>query len=57
MNLALELADRGELTDTEVYQEMNTIIAAGYETSGSALMYTLMLLGTHIDVQNKVYEE
>ncbi|KOB69197.1 Cytochrome P450, family 4, subfamily V, polypeptide 2, partial [Operophtera brumata] len=55
MDLALALSDKGDLTEKEVWEEMNTIILAGYETTGNTLMYTMLLLGSHANVQNKVF--
>ncbi|XP_037967630.2 cytochrome P450 4C1 [Plutella xylostella] len=57
LDLMLELRDKGELTDQQIREELDTMIAAGYDTSSTTLMYTLLLLGSHPEVQDKVYRE
>ncbi|KAJ8715384.1 hypothetical protein PYW07_009866 [Mythimna separata] len=57
LELLLELSKNGALTDKEIKEELNTIIAAGYETTSNQLTYTLLLLGAHPEVQEKLYEE
>ncbi|KAJ8715376.1 hypothetical protein PYW07_009858 [Mythimna separata] len=57
LDLLLELSKNGVLTDKEIREEMDTIIAAGYETTSNQLTYTLLLLGAHPEVQEKLYRE
>ncbi|GBP54927.1 Cytochrome P450 4C1 [Eumeta japonica] len=58
LDLMLELtAKEGIFTDQEIREEVDTIIAAGQETTSSTVLYTLLLLGTHQEQQQKVYDE
>lgn len=57
MDLLLEYSADGSLSYEEVRDEVNTILVTAYETSTLSLAYTLMLLGSHSAVQDKVYSE
>ncbi|XP_063629977.1 cytochrome P450 4C1-like [Cydia splendana] len=57
LDLLLDLAEDGSFTDDQIQQELDTLIAAGHDTSSRALISTLVLVGTHLDVQKKIYEE
>ncbi|XP_063834694.1 cytochrome P450 4C1-like [Ostrinia nubilalis] len=58
MDLLLELSmEKGVMNDREIREHVDTMIASGHETSASVLMYTLLLLGSHPEVQEKVYQE
>ncbi|XP_063369330.1 cytochrome P450 4C1-like [Cydia amplana] len=57
LDLLLDLAEDGSFTDDQIQQELDTLIAAGHDTSARALISTLVLVGTHLDVQKKIYEE
>ena len=57
LDLLLELSKHGNLTDREVREELDTIIAAGFETTSNQLTYTLLQLGANPEAQEKVYEE
>uniref|UniRef100_A0A0K8TV47 Cytochrome p450 n=1 Tax=Epiphyas postvittana TaxID=65032 RepID=A0A0K8TV47_EPIPO len=49
--------EKGLLSDQEIREEVNTIIVAGHDTSASTTVYALLLLGSHPDVQERVYKE
>ena len=50
--------DTGEvLSDADVRDEVIIFLIAGHETTGSALAFTLQLLGRHQDVQERVRAE
>ncbi|GBP32546.1 Cytochrome P450 4C1 [Eumeta japonica] len=58
LDLMLELtAKEGIFTEQEIREEVDTIIVAGQETTGYIVLYTLLLLGTHQEQQQKVYNE
>jgi cytochrome P450 len=46
--------DRGELTDEDLRAEVVTMLLAGHETTANAMSFTLALLGTHPEEQEKV---
>ncbi|XP_047522063.1 cytochrome P450 4C1-like isoform X1 [Pieris napi] len=45
------------LTDEQILWETATIILAGQETVATSLFYTLLVIGSRKDVQEKMYEE
>ncbi|KOB68479.1 Cytochrome P450, family 4, subfamily V, polypeptide 2 [Operophtera brumata] len=46
-----------ELENEKIQQELNTLIAAGYDTSAISIIYCLLLLGHHQDIQDKLWSE
>ncbi|KAG7297321.1 hypothetical protein JYU34_019292 [Plutella xylostella] len=57
LEILLEQGKSGNLSDQEIREEVDTIIAAGHDTSSTALLYTLILLGSHPEAQERAYEE
>ncbi|GBP54916.1 Cytochrome P450 4V2 [Eumeta japonica] len=58
LDLMLELTSKeGMFTDQEIREEVDTIIVAGQDTSGATVLFNLLLLGTHQEKQQKVYDE
>ena len=57
LDLLLELSKHEALTDREIGEELDTVIAAGFETTSIQLTYILLQLGAHPEVQEKVYHE
>ncbi|MFC5999526.1 cytochrome P450 [Quadrisphaera sp. GCM10027208] len=55
--LLLRAADAGELTATQVRDELVTMVIAGHETVASAISWTLHLLATHPGEQARVHAE
>jgi cytochrome P450 len=55
--LLLRAADAGELTATQVRDELVTMVIAGHETVASAMSWTLHLLATHPGEQARVHAE
>lgn len=53
----VELSLDGTLTDDEVSDEVSTMTVAGYETAVNGMVATLVLLGSHAEVQEKTYAE
>ncbi|KAH7383505.1 cytochrome P450 [Cadophora sp. MPI-SDFR-AT-0126] len=49
--------ESGGLNDDELANQVMTFLAAGHETTASALTWTMFLLCTHPDVQRKLREE
>lgn len=45
------------LSDQEIIAQSITFISAGYETTSSALCFTVYALATHLDVQRKLQHE
>ncbi|KAJ8715558.1 hypothetical protein PYW07_010040 [Mythimna separata] len=57
LDLLLELSEDNALTDKEIREEVDTGIVTGFDTSSSLLSYIMILLGTHPEVQDKIYQE
>lgn len=60
LSLLLETqdADTGErMNDRQLRDEIATIFIAGHETTANALCWTLYLLATHPDVENRLMQE
>lgn len=46
-----------KLSDEEIRDEVNTIMFEGHDTTAAASSFFICMLGTHQDVQDKVYQE
>uniref|UniRef100_A0A0K8TUI0 Cytochrome p450 n=1 Tax=Epiphyas postvittana TaxID=65032 RepID=A0A0K8TUI0_EPIPO len=57
LDILLDLVDDNLFEEHEVQDEMNSVISAGYDTLSTSIPYTLMLIGSHPEVQKKLYEE
>uniref|UniRef100_A0A2A4IV96 Cytochrome P450 n=1 Tax=Heliothis virescens TaxID=7102 RepID=A0A2A4IV96_HELVI len=57
LDLIMDLSQNGELSDKEIREETDTIIATGSETTSNQLSFTMLLLGAHPEVQEKLYQE
>ncbi|WP_369014432.1 cytochrome P450 [Flavobacterium anhuiense] len=60
LNMLLETRyeDTGEgMSIEQLIDEIKILFIAGHETTANALTFTLQLLGSHLDVQQKVFEE
>ncbi|KAI4476301.1 hypothetical protein M0804_013717 [Polistes exclamans] len=49
--------ETGEYSETDIYNEINTIVIAGSDTAANTLTYLFLMLVTFPDIQKKVYEE
>ncbi|CAG4961539.1 unnamed protein product [Parnassius apollo] len=58
LDLLLELSiETGAFNDSEIKDEINTMIAAGHDTTADVLMFTLVLIGSYPKVQERIVEE
>uniref|UniRef100_A0A2A4J141 Cytochrome P450 n=1 Tax=Heliothis virescens TaxID=7102 RepID=A0A2A4J141_HELVI len=57
MSLLLELKNDDTLTEKEIKEEVDTAILAGFDTTSNTLTCMLVLIGSHPEVQQKMYEE
>ncbi|UWY29867.1 cytochrome P450 [Flavobacterium sp. TR2] len=60
LNMLLETRyeDTGEgMSVEQLIDEIKILFIAGHETTANALTFTLQLLGSHLDIQQKVFEE
>ncbi|XP_048486599.1 cytochrome P450 4C1 isoform X2 [Plutella xylostella] len=57
MEYLLKHKKESALTDKEIKDEVDTMVIAGYETSATQLMYAIILIGSHPEVQERVYNE
>ncbi|CAD0205609.1 unnamed protein product [Chrysodeixis includens] len=58
LDLILELsAEKGAFNDREVREHVDTMIVGGHDTSANVLMFTMILLGSHPEAQEKAFAE
>ncbi|GFQ97627.1 cytochrome P450 4V2 [Trichonephila clavata] len=58
MDMLLELHfENQELSEEDICEEVNTFVAAGYETVSLTMSWALYLIGLYPDVQAKIHEE
>ncbi|CAH0597836.1 unnamed protein product [Chrysodeixis includens] len=58
LDLILELsAENGAFNDREIREQVDTIIFGGHDTGANVLMYTMILLGSHPEAQEKAFSE
>ncbi|KAL3271098.1 hypothetical protein HHI36_021594 [Cryptolaemus montrouzieri] len=46
-----------QMSEQQIQDEVNTLLAAGTDTSTTTICFTLLTLGLHPELQEKVYEE
>ncbi|KAI8423182.1 hypothetical protein MSG28_014231 [Choristoneura fumiferana] len=49
--------EKSVLSDQEIINETTNIILAGQDTSASTIVYALILLGSHPEIQERIFEE
>ncbi|KAJ8715364.1 hypothetical protein PYW07_009846 [Mythimna separata] len=58
VDILLELSiEKGAFNDEQIRAQVDFMLAAGHETTPNALLFTMVLLGSHHDVQEKVFSE
>lgn len=57
LDLLLEHHFKGQLTETEVREQVDTFAFAGHDTTGLGSSFALYLIGRHPEVQSKVHQE
>ncbi|XP_022827255.1 cytochrome P450 4C1-like [Spodoptera litura] len=58
LDLMLHLSDEQQvLSDDDIRQHIDTFVFASYDTTSAMLQTTLLVLGSHLDVQERVYKE
>ncbi|XP_077280989.1 cytochrome P450 4g15-like isoform X2 [Temnothorax americanus] len=57
LEMMLELKKNGQMTDEEIWEEVNTIMFEGHDTTAAGSSFALCVLGNHPDVQARVHEE
>ncbi|KAJ8715365.1 hypothetical protein PYW07_009847 [Mythimna separata] len=58
VDILLELSvEKGAFNDRQIREQVDFMLAAGHETTPNALLFTMVLLGSHPDVQEKVFSE
>lgn len=57
MLLASKYEDGSSMTTEQLIDEILILFAAGHETTSNALVFTLMLLAQHPQIQDKLYDE
>lgn len=46
-----------EFADDDIRDHVNTMVGAAYSTSAKSILFTLILVGSHDDVQSKLFKE
>lgn len=57
LDLLLDWHAKGHLSEAQVKEEVDSMLIAGYDTVATQVLYTLIVLGSLPDVQEKVYSE
>ncbi|XP_041985201.1 cytochrome P450 4C1-like [Aricia agestis] len=58
MDLLLELSiEKGAFDDREIREHIDTMIIGGHDTSAAVLMFSLLLIGSYPEVQEKIFDE
>ncbi|XP_024893806.1 cytochrome P450 4g15-like [Temnothorax curvispinosus] len=57
LEMMFELKKNGQMTDEEIWEEVNTIMFEGHDTTAAGSSFALCVLGNHPDVQARVHEE
>ncbi|XP_026678195.1 cytochrome P450 4c3-like [Diaphorina citri] len=57
LDLLIEASERHNLSDENIREEVDTFMFEGHDTTSAAICWTLLLLGSNQEIQNKVYEE
>ncbi|XP_036150392.1 cytochrome P450 4C1-like, partial [Monomorium pharaonis] len=57
LDLLISVSQEGLLTDSDIREEVDVFIAAGYDTTTLTVFYTLSLLAEHKDIQDCVRKE
>lgn len=56
-DILANIIESGEFSDDEIVDQMLTFLAAGHETTASALSWTMYLLSTHPEIQERLRDE
>nr|P29981.1 RecName: Full=Cytochrome P450 4C1; AltName: Full=CYPIVC1 [Blaberus discoidalis]AAA27819.1 cytochrome P450 [Blaberus discoidalis] len=58
LDLLLEASENGtKMSDTDIREEVDTFMFEGHDTTSAGICWALFLLGSHPEIQDKVYEE
>ena len=57
LGMLLAARDAGRIADADIIGEMQTLLNASYQTTGSALTWIFLMLAQHPDVMRRLYEE
>ncbi|KAJ8709482.1 hypothetical protein PYW08_009486 [Mythimna loreyi] len=58
IDILLELSvEKGVFTDKQIREHVDTLLIAGHETTAHVLTFTMVLLGSHPEVQEKAFRE
>lgn len=57
LDVLLKLEADGLLSQKEVRHEVDTMISAASDTTATTMVFLIVMLGSHPEVQEKVYHE
>ncbi|XP_022827263.1 cytochrome P450 4d8-like [Spodoptera litura] len=50
-------SDHGVFSDEDIREHLDTLVAASYDTTSSAMTHMLLAIATYPEIQNKIYNE
>ncbi|GAB1868994.1 Cytochrome P450 4C1 [Camponotus japonicus] len=57
LDLLIAASRENSLTDLDIKEEVDTFICAGHHTTAAGIMFTLLLLAEHKDIQERLRTE
>ncbi|XP_012536641.1 cytochrome P450 4g15 [Monomorium pharaonis] len=57
LDMMFEFKKNGQMTDEEIWEEVNTIMFEGHDTTAAGSSFVLCILGNYPDIQARVHEE
>uniref|UniRef100_A0A183BVZ9 Cytochrome P450 n=1 Tax=Globodera pallida TaxID=36090 RepID=A0A183BVZ9_GLOPA len=57
LDLLLEMEQHGELKEQDIQNEVDTFMFEGHDTTSSAVVWALFMLGNHQSIQQRVFDE
>ncbi len=57
LDLLIDMMEKGKLTLQQLYDEVDTFMFEGHDTTTTGMNWALFLLGLHPEIQTKVHQE
>lgn len=49
--------EQDAFTDTDIREHLDTLVAAAYDTTSASLTFTLLLIGSYPEIQERIFNE